>query len=145
MQNYTERCNGCMAVGCGICSPPPNKANQLGEATCLKAVSFCHNSHFFTAADKGSKGVCNVTIIPFAAVVSVLVVLILCFTGCLGYCGFTLQKQRKLKKMLKAKQELDQQQQHLQQGGGQAVTNIPQAGTDGEAVAAGTTPVALNV
>ena len=105
--DYTGRCNGCMDLGCGICSPPANKANQLGEATCLKDASFCHSKHFITAADRGGKSVCNVTVIPFAAVVGVLVAIVLCCGGCLGYCCFTLRKQTQLKRLLKAKQQAD--------------------------------------
>ena len=53
--------------------PPPQQANQLGDASCLLDETFCHNPRFFKADDKQSASICHVTMIPFAAVIGVLV------------------------------------------------------------------------
>lgn len=140
MANYTNACNACFAAGCGICSPPVNKANQLGAASCLLDSSYCHNPRFFKAEEKHAASICHVTIIPFAAVVGVLVALVLCCGCCTGYCCYTLQKQRKLKRMIKAKQLSDQQAAAGTTAAG-PIDNTPQH----TGVAPGASPTARNV
>jgi len=119
--------------------PPLQQANQLGEASCLLDETFCHNPRFFKEDDKQSASICHVTMVPFAAVIGVLVALVLCCGGCTGYCCYTLQKHRRLKRMIKAKQAFDLQQQAQQ---GEAIEAIPQQKSDDVPVAS---PVASNV
>lgn len=138
MANYTRACNACFAAGCGICSPPVNKANQLGAASCLLDETYCHNPRFFKAKEPHATSICHVTIIPFAAVIGVLVALVLCCGGCTGYCCYTLQKQRKLKRMIRTKQLADQQQVA---GGAIEAISLPR--TDN--APPGTSPVSRNV
>lgn len=107
--------------------------NQLGAASCLVDETHCHNPRFFKATDENGTAICHVTMIPMAAVIGVLVALILCCGGCTGYCCYTLQKQRKLTRMIK-----EQHEQQLRE----SIDTIPQPRSDAEFVA---TPTARSV
>lgn len=104
LQNYRSLCHACFDQGCGFCAPPAKHKHYIGAASCVKDASFCSTA-YMKAGDDGAHQVCNVTIIPFAAVIAVLVLCVLCCAGCLGYCGLSLRRYWVVRQVLESKRK----------------------------------------